>query len=194
MKAKKILAVAVLLLLTFQACINPNKATNAPQSGETDSARKQEVIPDTAGFNRSGDMVSFMKEASIVGLKQIELGKLAAHKAADPKIQKFARLMVKDHTKISKRLKALADSKRVTVPASLSAADQQHIAELQKMPANEFDKHYINMVVKEHVRALDMFKSASTLGDHPLQNFAARSLRVLEEHFKAAKDLDNYLK
>lgn len=194
MKAKKILAVAVLLFLTLQACMNPNKSTNATQSEGTDTARKQVVIPDTAGFSRGGDMVTFMKEASLAGLKEIELGKLAAQKATDPKIQKFAKMMVKDHTKIAKRLKALADSKKVALPGTLPAADQQHIAELQKMPAKEFDKHYIDMMVKEHVKALDIFKSGSTLGDHPLQNFAARNLRVLEEHFKAAKDLDNYLK
>lgn len=194
MEAKKILAVTLLSLFTFQACVNPNKSTNAKQSDGTDAVRKQEIIPDTAGFNRSGDMVTFMKEASLFGLEQIELGKLAAQKAADPKIQKFAKMMVKDHTKIHKRLKTLADGKRVTLPASISVADQQHIAELQKMSGKDFDKHYIDMTVKKHVRALDMFKSASTLGDHPLQNFAARSLRVLEEHFKGAKDLANYLR
>lgn len=194
MKATKKLAVVTLLLLTLQACVNPNRATNAPPSEGTDSARKQVVIPDTAGFNRSGDMVTFMKEANLAGLKQIELGNLAAQRAVDPKIQKFAKMMVKDHIKISKRLKALADSKNLTLPAALRTADQQHIAEMQKIPAKDFDKHYMEMMVKDHVRALDMYKSASTLGDHPLQNFAARTLRVLEEHYKVAKDLRNYLK
>lgn len=193
MKAKKIPAVAALLLFTLQACMNPNKGTEARYADGTDSARQQVVIPDTAGFSRGGDMGIFMKEASLAGLKEIELGKLAAQKASDPKIQKFAKMMVKDHTRIAKKLKALADAKKVALPTTLPAADQQHLAELQKMPGKEFDKHYIDMMVKEHVKALDIFKSGSTLGDHPLQNFAARTLRVLEEHFKAAKDLDNYL-
>ncbi len=194
MKSKSILTTTVLLILTFQACVNPNRSTNAPKSGENDSVRTPAVIPDTAGFNRSGDMVTFMQEANYFGLKQLALGNLAATKAADPKIQKYATMMVRDHTRISKRLNKLADSKKVKLPSNLRASDQQHISQLKNLQAKAFDKHYMNMMVKEHVRMLDMYKSASTLGDHPIQNFSAKTLRVLEEHYKAAKDLDNYLR
>lgn len=193
MKRKNLLAVAALTFLMMQACQNANKSTKEMQSAVIDSAIKDEVIPDTAGFNRGGAMTVFMNEAGLAGMMEIELGKLAEQKATNPKVKKFAKMMVKDHTKIAAKLKVLADGKKMALPTALPKADQDHIAELQKMPVNEFEKHYMEMMVKDHVKALDLFKSATTSGDTPLQNFAIGTLLKLEDHYKAAADLNNRL-
>lgn len=194
MKTKTLLASIVLGFSVFQACQNSDKKTREMQSATIDSAMEDHVITDTTALNRGADMSVFMNEAAIGGMKEIELGKIAQEKSANRLIKNFARTVVKDHTKIAERLRKLADGKRLTLPAALPQADEAHIAEMKKMSAADFDKHYIEMMVKEHIKALDLFKSATTSGDTPLQNFAINALRTLEAHYKTATDLNEKLK
>jgi len=194
MKRKSLLAVALLTFLMMQACQNANKKTTEMQSAAIDSAMKEDVVTDTSGINRGANLTIFMNEAALAGIMEIELGKLAEQKATSPKIQDFAKMMVKDHTKIAARLKKLAEDKKTTLPTALPKADQDHIAELQKMPVNEFEKHYMGMMVKDHIKALDLFKSATTSGDTPIQNFAIGTLRTLEWHYKQAIAINDHLK
>lgn len=186
MKRESLLAVPALAFLLMQACQNPNNKANEMQSAVIDSVIKEEIITDTSGINRGAGIVEFMKAASIAGMMEIELAKLAEQKATHPKIQKYAAMIVKDHTKIAERLNTLAADKRIVLPTTLPASDQQHLAELQKMPVSDFEKHYIEMMVKDHIKTLDLFKSATTSGDTPAQDFAISALRKLEAHYKAA--------
>lgn len=194
MKRKSLLAVALLTFLLMQACQNASNKTAETQSATIDSVMKEDVITDTSGINRGAGLTVFMNEAALAGIMETELGKLAEQKATNPKIKKYAKTMVKDHTKIAERLKKLAADKRITLPMALPKADQDHIAELQKMPVNEFEKHYMDMMVKDHIKALDLFKSATTSGDTPLQNFATGTLRILEGHYKQAIAINDHLK
>ncbi|WEK20983.1 MAG: DUF4142 domain-containing protein [Candidatus Pedobacter colombiensis] len=194
METKKLLAVAMLSFLIFQACHSPEKRAKNKQSQMKESALNEATIPDTSDFNRGASLTVFMNEAALAGMMEIELGKLAEQKATNRQIIKYAKRMVKDHTKIAERLKVLADSRKMPLPRVLPQADLDHIAELKKMPVNEFEKHYMGMMVKDHIKALDLFKSATTSGDTPLQNFAISTLRTVEEHYNLATDINNHLK
>lgn len=192
MKTKSLLAV-VLGFSILQACQNTEKKTQEIQSAVIDSALDKNVITDTTGINRGANLSVFMNEAALAGIAEIELGKIAQEKTANKKVKDFAKMMIKDHTKIAEKLNKLAIDKRMTLPTTLPREKTAHFAEMQKMQANDFDKHYIDMMVKDHIRTLDLFKAASTSGDTPLQNFAINSLRMLERHYKAAVNLDDHL-
>lgn len=194
MKTKTLLAGIVLGFSVLQACQNTDKKTKEMQSATIDSAMEDHVITDTTALNRGADMSVFMNEAALGGMKEIELGKIAQEKSTNRMVKRFAQTVVKDHMKIAERLKKLADGKHMALPASLPATDLAHIEEMKKMSAAEFDKHYIGMMVKDHIKSLDLFKSATTSGDTPLQNFAINALRTLEAHYKTATDLDEKLR
>lgn len=194
MKRKSLLTAALLTFLMIQACQNSDRKTAEVQSAAIDSAIKEDVITDTTGINRGAGVFVFMNEAALVGMKEIALGKLAEQKATNPDIQKFGKMLVKDHTKIAERLKKLADDKKITLPTTLPQADQDHIAELQKIPVKDFERHYLEMMIKDHMKVLDLFKSATTSGDTPVQNFAIGALRKLEAHYKKANSILIHLK
>lgn len=193
MKRKSLLTAALLTFLIIQACQSPERRAANTQSAAIDSAAKEDLITDTSGINRGAGVSAFMNEAATAGMMELELAKLAVQKATNPKIKKYAKMVVKDHTKIAERLKVLADGKRITLPSTLPQADLHHIAELQKMAVADFEKHYIGMMVKDHKNVLDLFKSATTSGDTPLQNFAISSLGKLEAHYKGAVSIDKKL-
>mgnify|MGYP003577989504 CR=1 FL=1 len=193
MKRKSLLSIALLGLLMAQACRDTGTKESATHSAAVDSAMKADVITDTAGINRGAGTAEFINDAGHTGLLELELSKLAVQKATNPKVKDFAKMMVKDYSKITEKLKKLADSKKITLPATLPEADQAHLAELQKMDVAGFEKHYMGMIVKNHIKTLDLYKGASTSGDSPLQNFAKGVLKTLEWNYKQATSVHNKL-
>ncbi|SHG58231.1 DUF4142 domain-containing protein [Pedobacter caeni] len=185
MKTKHLIASLSLVSLAFSACRNTDKINEST----TDSSIEQ-TMTDTTAVNRGADADDFMKTAALAGIMEIELGKIAQQNAANPKIKKFAGQMVNDHTRIANDLKVLADSKKVSLPGSLPAADSKHVEEMKKMTGAAFDKHYMDMMVKDHIKALDLFKSAAVSGDVKIRNFASKTLRTLERHFKRAGEIN----
>lgn len=185
MKTKCLITSLSLVALIFSACRNTDKVN----SGVTDSSIDQ-TMTDTTAINRGADTDDFMKTAALAGIMEVELGKIAQQNASSSRIKKFGEKMVKDHTKIAADLKVLADSKKVSLPTSLPAADSKHVEEMKKMTGAAFDKHYMGMMVKDHVKALDLFKSAAVSGDVKIRNFASKTLRTLERHFKEAGDIN----
>lgn len=184
MKTKHFITSLSLVILAFSACRNTDNAN----SGTTDSSIGQ-TMTDTTAINRGADAGEFMKNAALAGMMEVELGKVAQQNASDSRIKKFGEKMVKDHTLIAGDLKKLADTKKVTLPTTLPTSDSNHIEEMKKMTGAAFEKHYMDMMVKDHVKALDLFKSASVSGDVEIRNFASKTLRILERHFKEASDI-----
>ena len=184
MKTKHFITSLSLVILAFSACRNTDNA----DSKTTDSSIGQ-TMTDTTAINRGVDAAEFMKTAALAGMMEIDLGKVAQQNASDSRIKKFGEKMVKEHTLIAGDLKKLAEIKKVALPTTLPASDSNHIEEMKKMTGAAFEKHYMDMMVKDHVKALDLFKSASVSGDVEIQNFAAKALRILERHFKDATDI-----
>ena len=61
---------------------------------------------------------SFYKNAAEGGIAEVEAGKLAQQKSSNPDVKNFGAMMVKDHTAANDKLKALADSKSISLPSS----------------------------------------------------------------------------
>lgn len=190
MKTRNLLPAILFSLLIFNACRNTENNTTDPLA---DSSIEQ-TMTDTMAVNRGEGMQFFLEKAAVAGNMEVEMGKLAESKSTNPRVKKFAAKMVKDHTKANINLQQLADKKKIKIPTAIPAADQSHLNEIAKLPGAEFDKHYVSMVVKDHVKTLDLFKSATTYGDIDVRRFAAKTLRMIEGHYKLATDLSFDLK
>ncbi|WP_214225084.1 DUF4142 domain-containing protein [Pedobacter sp. B4-66] len=185
MKTRNLLPAILLCALIFNACRNTDNSTTDPLA---DSSIAQ-TMTDTMAVNRGEGMQFFLENAAIRGNIEVEMGKLAESKSTNPRVKKFAARMVKEHTKTNINLQKLADKKKIKIPITIPIADQNHLNEIAKLPGAEFDKHYMEMVVKDHVKTLDLFKSATTSGDIDVRRFAAKTLRMVENHYKVATDL-----
>ena len=140
-----------------------------------------------------GDGASFMDSAAVGGMMEVALGKLAMEKSTNPRVREFAAQMVADHTKAGTDLKAVAAKLEHLLPATYPADVKTHMDEMKKLSGKAFDKHYMDMMVNDHVKTLDLFRSASSLrGD--IKDFAARTLPVLEKHHQMATQINAALK
>lgn len=184
MKTNHLMITFLLAGLALSSCRNTDKTTqNASDS------TVEETITDTTGISRGADLSVFFNDAALAGLKQIALGQAAQEKATNEKVKKYGENMVKVYTDINAELKTLAESKKLTLPTALSAADLQHIEEMKKMNSADFEKHYLGMLEKEQFKSLDLFKSAAVSGDAKIRNFASSTLRTVERQFKQAAEL-----
>ncbi|MNL07880.1 hypothetical protein D3C87_1285770 [compost metagenome] len=140
-----------------------------------------------------GDGAAFMDTAAVGGMMEVDLGKLALEKSSNAQVKKFAAQMVADHTKAGTELKAVAMKLEHLLPSDYPADVKSHMDAMKKLSGKDFDKHYMAMMVNDHVKTLDLFRSASSLRAE-IKEFAARTLPVLEKHHQMAKEINAALK
>lgn len=133
----------------------------------------------------------FFPAAASAGMLEVETSKLALQTSQNADVKAFAQKMVDDHTKAADELKALAASKSITLPTSMSKHHQVMFDHLKDEKAGkEFDGAYQNIQVVAHKEAVTLFSKASTDSKDPeVKAWAAKTLPTLQHHGAMAKDL-----
>jgi putative membrane protein len=90
----------------------------------------------------------------------IDAGKLAAAKATNPEVKKFAQTMVTDHTGVNKQAVALVTKLKVTpedndTAKGLYSGGTTNVANLKTLKGKDFDKAYIDHEVAYHQAVID---------------------------------------
>lgn len=129
----------------------------------------------------------FMNEAAQGGMAEVKLGELAKTKAENAAVKSFGERMVTDHTKVNDEMKTLATKKGVTLPTDLSSEDQKLYDDLSKKSGADFDKAYIDAMVKDHDQDVAAFeKTEKATKDKDLKAFINKTLPTLKTHDKMA--------
>ncbi|TDQ11883.1 DUF4142 domain-containing protein [Pedobacter metabolipauper] len=205
MKNKTLVALLFASAIGMQACNSSKNDSNATDSSITDSGSvisATDTLPvadslavtDSLTRDPGKYPTEFMTQAAIGGMMEIAAAKVAQKNAADPKVKEFAALMIKDHTAASNELSGIARSKEFSLPSTLPAKEQMHLDEMKKLSGADFDKHYMDMMVNDHKKTVDLFKSAKSLSDADLMLFATKTLKTIELHNRMAEDLNGLIK
>lgn len=129
------------------------------------------------------DDTDFVKNAAKGNLAEVELGRLAVQKSSSPEVKDFANRMIRDHTKANEQLSALAASKGVDVPKSISLGEDVSVAHLKMLSGKSFDDAYIKMMVDDHKEDVAAFQKAAEYSQDPdVKHFASKTLPVLQGH------------
>ena len=138
----------------------------------------------------------FMEKAARLGHAELAASKLAASKASSQEVRDFAQQMVKDHTRSSKELQALASSKGVTLPTEPDRSHQRALKKLQGLSGAEFDREYMASAgVKDHDRTVDLFRDAhKDVKDLQVKAYIDKTLPALQKHHQRAKTVHASLK
>ena len=128
-------------------------------------------------------------------LAEVQLGKLAAERAASDEVKKFAERMVTDHEKAYDELKQIADSKGLKVPTEPDSRTKKEYDRLAKTSGADFDRAYMDLMVREHDRDVKAFqRAAQNEKDPQIKDWAAKTLPTLQEHQKLAKETDSHVR
>ena len=164
------------LVLTVAACSSPPPPPPAPAAPPAPALSDADT--------------TFINQAALSGMAEVQAGQLAATKAGRPAVKQFAQQMVTDHTPVNQQLMQLAQSKGVTPPADLDPAHQAILARLQRERGATFDRDYMRGQISDHQAAVALFQRESQEGTDPdLKSFAGQTLPTLQQHLAMAQKL-----
>lgn len=134
----------------------------------------------------------FAMEAAAGGMMEVELGRLAAERAASAEVKAFGQRMVTDHGKANQQLMQIASSKGMTLSKELPAEMKAERDKLAKLSGAEFDRMYMQHMVKDHRKDVSEFEKQAQKGTDPaLRSFAQQTLPTLREHLRLAESLSS---
>jgi putative membrane protein len=181
-------AVALCVLCLPITLIGQSTPASPGTSGAQDAASPSSNSQHSSTLSSTDK--KFIKEAAQGGMAEVELGTLASEKGSSEDVKKFGKRMVDDHSKANDELKQIATSKGVDVPQSISAKDKMLKERLSKLSGAEFDRTYMESMVKDHKKDVaDFTKESGNGGDPDVKQFASKTLPTLKEHLQAAEGL-----
>ena len=185
----------ILLSLGVFMVIACNNGANDPVE-QADSAN-DEARKDTMSMAPAPDAAtsSFLVDAANGGMAEVSLSRLAIEKSSNAAVKKFAELMITDHTAANEQIRSLAAQKNVTLPSDVSDEKRKAADDLMKKAGKDFDKSYIDMMIKDHENTIDLFdKASSKVMNADVVAFINNTLPKLRSHLESIKSIRNSVK
>lgn len=146
----------------------------------------------TAKANAASDQdKQFLATVSQANIDEIKLSQLAEKKSSDAQVKAFAHKMVADHEALGRKMKPFATSWGLTAPTALDSDHQQEWDKLNGLSGKDFDKEYMDAMVKDHDQAYDLFdKEVNDTQDAKFKATVEHGKSVVAAHKNMAHDLD----
>lgn len=149
------------------------------------------TYPGTAPTGQEFAEKAFVSEALEGGDAEVQLGQLAEQKAQSNDVKQFGQKMVADHTQMADKLfKPVAQQLGVSVPKGPSKKDKKEIAKLGGLSGQDFDRAYIEMMVKDHKHDLKNFKDEAQAAQDPnVKQAAEQGSHVISQHLQLIEQI-----
>ena len=165
-----------------------SQAQNGGSAQQNQSTQNQS-IGGMNGMQANGgaspsDMM-FVKKALQGSMAEVQVAQLALQKTSNDQVKQFAQHMVTDHTKLLNDMKPVAQQIGVTVPNGPDKKQKMMMARLQAMSGAEFDKAYVQAMVKDHKEDDADFKMEISNGQsQAVKDAASKGDPVIESHLQ----------
>lgn len=147
------------------------------------------VMPVSAQTGADGH---FMVQAADGGLTEVQLGRLAMQRAADPAVRDFGRRMVTDHGNANAQLQRLAGQEGVALPTEPSVQHRALYDRLARLAGPDFDRSYMRNMVDDHTQDVADFEREAQQGQDPaVRAWAAQTLPTLHGHLRFAQSIES---
>lgn len=178
--------------LLMAACNNASKDPVEQADSANRDARKDTTAVAPAPDAKTS---AFLVDAANGGMSEVQLSRIAVEKSTNAAVKDFANLMINDHTSANDQVMALAAKKNVTLPSDVSEDNRKAADELMKKTGKNFDKEYVDIMVKDHEKAVTLFEKASTnVNDAEIVAFANNILPKLKSHLESIKTIKKNIK
>lgn len=166
-----------------------NRTTDSEDVAEQENIEKLASDNQTVVVIDNDNGTKFVMEVAEMQMEEISLGKLAQLKGNSAHVKEFGKMMESDHAKTLTELSALAQSKTISIPTSLTEDSKDVYKKLDDKAGNNFDTSYCDMMVEHHEDAIELFEKASKDSeDSEIKSWATQKLPGLRTHLKHAKE------
>ena len=180
----KVVLGAGIILMSLNSCKNETKQEDTKEVAEDQNEAKFDSI------DSKEDDSEFLVDAAEINMTEIEAGKLAQTKSTNPAVKKYGQMLVDEHTKSAAEVKAMADSRNISLPTSATEEGQDKYQKLNEKTGVDFDKKFADMMVDGHEKAIDKFqKAAEHATDQEIKTWASNNVATLTAHLQQAKQL-----
>lgn len=126
----------------------------------------------------------FIQDSFTNAQTEIEMSKVALEKSTNTRTKKLAKAIIKDNSAANAQLRALATTRRLTIPAQLDKDRQQQIEQLRNSSKENFDTVYRQHMQQTHVAAIELFDNVAKnpRADAELRVFASQCLPLFKKH------------
>ena len=126
---------------------------------------------------------SFLTDSAKGSLAEITMAKLALQKSKDPNVREFATRMIKDHQQLLTDMKPFAKQMGLKDPTGMPIAAHATYLELKTKSGTDFDRAYVEAMVKDHHQDLQEFMDEQNKTSNPeLKAAVAKGEAVIKEH------------
>jgi putative membrane protein len=125
----------------------------------------------------------FLVDSAQGNLAQINYAKLALQKSQDKNVREFATRMIKDHEMLIAEMKPLARQMHVKEPSGPPLMDHAKYLELKAKSGTDFDRAYVEAMVKDHHDDLQAFMDEENKTTNTeLKAAVEKGITVIKEH------------
>ena len=180
------------LMLTLGLCTLGLAACQ--RSGDNVQAAREPEMPaskSAAATNTiSGADKDFILQAEKDNLQERVLGRMAQEQSQNDAVRDYGKTLVNDHNDALKKLVDLMNKNGLQQPKGLPEERIEAVRKLQGLSGAAFDREFVNMMVKDHQKAVDEFRHVAATSQNPdVRDYAKNVLPTLEKHLKDAQEL-----
>lgn len=193
-------SLAAISVLALAACSqnaedDANNTLNAAQNALENTADATGNLLDNASqaLMPTPSPQEFADTAAKSDAFEIAAAEIAATNASSAAVKDFAKMMIAAHKDSTAKIKKAAGeaTPAITPNPTLTADQNDDLAELRTLKGADFDKAYIDGQVEAHEDALALMQKYAADGESPsLKAAAAEIAPVVEQHLGHARDLD----
>lgn len=137
---------------------------------------------------RPGNDIEFLTKAAACGHAEVKYSELAKDQAESEKVKEFAQRMIEDHKKANNQLSEYARGLKTAVVAGLEKDKQDIYDRLSRLKGAEFDRAYMQQMIEDHEKAIQLFETQAKVGQHEgLKTFASETTPKLKKHLEHAR-------
>lgn len=141
-----------------------------------------------------GDIIAHL---AMININEINAADVALKKAQDPKVKEYAKMVKIEHNQNLNATKELAKSQRISVrntetTEKLKAQSKKDIEALKKLSGKDFDKAYMDLVIKAHNEALNSLDSMlKDVKNEELKAHLEATRKHVAQHLEQAQIVQN---
>ena len=165
------------------------------------SSKSENTIVDTVTttqadtLQHSGSTNEFASKATIGGMTEVEMGKLAESNGGNADVKEYGKMLQKDHAAANNDLRSIADAEKITLPTAIDEKHSDNIKDMSSKKGADFDKAFIPMMIEDHENDIAEFKEAATSNpSQKIKDFASKALPTLQKHLDKAKMIKSKMK
>ncbi len=145
--------------------------------------------------SKLGGDPDFAQKASASSMAEVNFSELAVRFTRNPAVKQFAQLMIRDHMRAGQELTQLANARAIRLAPAMDEKHQKLYDKLKTLSGAEFDRAYMDAMVKDHEEAVKLFEAESKDGkDQAMKRWAGKLEPTFKKHLEKARQVNDQIK